>query len=305
MNIIVTGGAGFIGSHIVDELIQKGHNVSIIDNLSRGNIKNVNKKANFYKLDINSKKINLVFKKEKPDVINHQAAMINVRESVDKPLEYEKNNTLGLVNILENCRKYKVKKIINISSGGVVYGTPKKMPPNESYPFDPQSPYGITKVEGEYWCQYYQKNFDITYTSLRYANVYGPRQETTGGAGVIAIFTKLMLKNKQPIIFGDGTIKRDYVYIDDVVKANIKCLNSGDNQSFNIGTGTTQTINQIFNIIKKYTHCTAHAKYIDRKIGELNINYLNVAKANKLLKWQAQTNINDGIKKTVDYYKKY
>lgn len=305
MKILITGGAGFIGSHIADRLIKNGHKVSIVDNLSRGHKENVNKDANFYKLDINSKKLSDVFKKEKPDVVSHQAAMINVRESVDIPLAYEKNNILGLVNVLENCRKYRTQKIINISSGGVVYGTPKNMPPREDYPFDPESPYGISKVEGEYWCRYYAKQFGIKYTSLRYANVYGPRQETAGGAGVIALFAKLMLKNKQPVIFGDGKIGRDYVYVDDVVDINIKCLKQGNNDAFNVGTGKITTVGEIFNEIKKITNYQGDAKYEAEKAGELKLNYLDVKKAYKKLSWKPKTDLSSGIRKTVEYFKHY
>ncbi len=303
MKVLVTGGAGFIGSHIVDRLIKKGHKVSIIDNLSRGHKENINKKANFYKLDINSNRVSDVFKKEKPDIVNHHAAMINVRESVDIPLVYEKNNILGLVNILTNCQKNKVKKIINVSSGGVVYGTPENMPPKEDYLFDPQSPYGITKVEGEYWCRYFHRQFDLDYTSLRYANVYGPRQETAGGAGVIAIFAKLMLKDKQPTIFGDGEIGRDYVYIDDVVDVNLRTLKKGNNEAFNVGTGKITTVNDIFEAVKKATQYKGCAKYVAEKPGELMLNYLDTKKAKKTLGWKTKVNLVDGVKKTVDYFK--
>lgn len=303
MKILVTGGAGFIGSHVSDALIKKGYKVTVIDNLSRGHKENINKRANFYHLDITSSKLKEVFKKEKPDIVNHQAAMINVRESVKIPLKYEQNNILGLVNMLDNCQKFKVKKIINISSGGVIYGTPKKMPPREDYPFDPQSPYGITKVESEYWCKYYNYQFDLKYSSLRYANVYGPRQETIGGAGVIAIFAKLMLASKQPKIFGDGSIGRDYVYIDDVVNANLKCIKSGDNKAFNIGTGKITTVSQIFDVVKKVTNYQGMPKYEPKKPGELKLNYLNTNKAEKMLGWQAKVKLEEGIKKTVEYFK--
>lgn len=303
MKILVTGGAGFIASHIVDSYIKKGHKVSIVDNLSRGHKENINKKANFYKLDITSDKLKDVFKKEKPDLVNHHAAMINVRESVEMPVKYEKNNILGLVNVLDNASKYGVKKIINVSSGGVVYGTPEKMPPKEDYPFDPESPYGITKVEGEYWCRYYKKQFNIDYTSLRYANIYGPRQETAGGAGVIAIFAKLMLKNKKPTIFGDGTIGRDYVYIDDVVDINNKCLRKGNNEAFNVGTGKITTVKDIFDAVKAHTPYDGEPLYADEKPGELELNYLNSNKAKKMLGWEAKTKLSDGVKKTVEYFR--
>ena len=175
MKILVTGGAGFIGSHIVDRYIDLGHSVVVIDNLFRGKLNNLNKKAKFYNIDICSKDLDNIFIKEKPEIVNHHAAMINVRESVDCPIVYEKNNIIGLINVLENCRKHGVKKIINISSGGVVYGNPKTIPTPEDTPFAPESPYGITKSAGEYWVKYYQQQFGINYTNLRYANIYGPK----------------------------------------------------------------------------------------------------------------------------------
>lgn len=303
MKVLVTGGAGFIGSHVADLFINKGHRVVIVDNLSRGKIGNVNKKAKFYKVDICNKELENVFKTFKPDIVNHQAAMINVRESVDIPLKYEKNNILGLVNILENCRKHSVKKIINISSGGVVYGDPKKLPPTEDVPFDPQSPYGITKVEGEYWVRYYRKQFGLNFTSLRYANVYGPRQSTVGGAGVIAIFAKSMLASKQPIIFGKGNIARDYVYISDVARANYNAANLAKNEAINIATGKYTTVKEIFDLVKKEISYAKEPKYEAEKPGEVKINYLDIKKAKKYLSWSPQIKLKDGIARTVEYFK--
>lgn len=303
MKILVTGGAGFIGSHIVDRYIKLGHEVVVVDNLFRGKKNNINPKAKFYQLDICSDKLKDIFAEEKPDIINHHAAMINVRESVECPILYEKNNIIGLINLLENCKNFKVKKIINVSSGGVVYGNPISKPTTEDEKFDPESPYGITKVAGEYWVEYYRKQYNINYTTLRYANIYGPRQSTQGGAGVIAIFATSMINNDSVNIFGDGQIARDYVYIDDVVDINEKVINHGDNQAYNVGTKNITTVNQIFEFVKKYTDYKGKPIYLPEKPGEVKINYLDNIKAKNELNWEPKTTINIGIKQTIEYFK--
>lgn len=301
MKILVTGGAGFIASHVADNYIKNGHKVVIIDDLSRGKLANINKKAKFYKINICSKKLENIFRNFKPDIINHHAAKINVRESVEFPIDYEKNNIIGLINILENAKKYKTKKIINISSGGVVYGNPKKMPPNEKYSFNPLSPYALTKANGEYWVKYYYQQYGVKYTNLRYANIYGPRQSTQGGAGVIAIFSQLMKKNIKPTIFGDGSIGRDYLFIEDVVKINKIVLTKGHNESYNAGTGKITTVNEIFNILKNILNFKQKPIYTKEKPGEVKINYLDCKKANKDLKWIPKYKISEGITKSIEY----
>lgn len=303
MKILVTGGAGFIGSNVVDNYIQMGHEVTIIDNLSRGKEENINPKAKFINMDITDPKLPEVFAEGEFNLVNHHAAMINVRESVDKPIEYENNNTLGLVNLLKNCANYKVKKIINVSSGGVVYGNPEKLPPKEDVAFNPLSPYALTKVCGEYWVNYYNNQFGLEYTNLRYANIYGPRQSTEGGAGVIAIFAKMMLKNEQPVIYGDGNIGRDYVYVSDIAQINALCIENGTNESFNVGTGRSTTVNEIFELVKKSTAYQDTAKHEDEKPGEVKDNYLDASRAKEILGWEPKVTLEEGIAKTVEYFK--
>ncbi|MBI1818745.1 MAG: NAD-dependent epimerase/dehydratase family protein, partial [Nitrospirae bacterium] len=215
MKVLVTGGAGFIGSHIVDRLIVEGHQAVVVDNLSTGKKKNINRNANFYKLDILSPKLEKIIKKEKPDVISHHAAQIDVRRSVADPIFDAQVNILALIQLLEYGVKYGTKHIVFASSGGAVYGEQTEFPAPESHGTFPVSPYGITKLTGEKYLFYYRQNSGLDYTCLRYANVYGPRQDPFGEAGVVAIFTEKMLRNEPVIINGNGMQTRDYVFVDD------------------------------------------------------------------------------------------
>src|SRR5574341_55980 len=227
MRILVTGGAGFIGSHLVDRLIQEGHEVSIVDDLSTGKKKNVNPKAAFYKLDILSPKVERVFKKERPEALFHHAAQMDVRRSVKDPIFDGQVNILGTLNLLEQAVKAGTKRVIFASSGGAVYGDQERFPAGEDHPARPISPYGISKLAGEHYLYYYGRTYGLQWTSLRYANVYGPRQDPFGEAGVVAIFALKLLQNEQPVINGTGKQTRDYVAVDDVVEANMTVLNSG------------------------------------------------------------------------------
>jgi len=214
MKILLTGGAGFIGSHIADLLIQQGHQVVIIDNLSRGKEENLNPAAVFYRLDIRDEKLEKIFSREKPEILNHHAAQVSVRNSVEDPIQDLEINIRGTVHLLELSRRYGVKKVIFASSGGAIYGEQEYFPADENHPLKPLSPYGVTKLAGEKYLYYYQKNFQLPYVALRYANVYGPRQDPFGEAGVVAIFTQKMLTGATPIINGTGEQTRDYVYVE-------------------------------------------------------------------------------------------
>ncbi|MEM4267909.1 MAG: NAD-dependent epimerase/dehydratase family protein [Candidatus Woesearchaeota archaeon] len=304
LNILVTGGAGFIGSHVVDKYIELGHRVVVVDNLSTGKIENINPNAEFYKMDITDKKISKLFEKHKFDVLNHHAAQIDVRKSVEDPAYDATINIIGLLNLLENCVKNKVRKVVYISSGGVVYGQPKKMPPNEDYSYDPESPYGVSKVAGEIYLRYYNKVHGLNFTALRYSNVYGPRQNPEGEAGVVAIFSLNMLKGKECKIFGDGEQTRDYVFVGDVAEANALCIDRGDNQSFNIGTGIQTSVNELFKMLSEETGNSIAPKYMPPRKGELLQNYLDCRKAAKILQWRPKNDLKSGLKKTVEWIKK-
>jgi UDP-glucose 4-epimerase len=300
LNILVTGGAGFIGSNVVDRYIELGHNVVIVDNLSTGKKSNLNPKAVFYKVDVQDR-LDKIFEKHKFDIVNHHAAQMDVRKSVEDPLFDAKVNILGIINVLENCVKHKVRKVIFISSGGVVYGQPKKMPPNEDFPYAPESPYGVSKVTSEFYLRYYSAVHGLNFTALRYSNVYGPRQNPEGEAGVVAIFSRQMLKNGTCKIFGDGKQTRDYVFVGDVVEANVAALTKGEGNSFNIGTGVRTSVLDLFNRLAKITGYKILPDYMPARKGELLENYLDASKAKKTLAWSPKISIDDGLKRTAEW----
>jgi len=303
MKILVTGGAGFIGSNIVDAYVEKGCKVVVVDDLSSGKEENLNRKAKFYRLDICDKALEEIFKREEIDVVNHHAAQVDVRKSMVDPAFDVRVNVEGSLNILENCRKYNIRKIIFASSGGVIYGECGSLPPNEESPISPISPYGVNKYAVERYLYAYAKIYNLKYTVLRYGNVYGPRQDPYGEAGVVAIFSGKMLNNQEVNIFGDGEQVRDYVYVGDVVKANILCLENGDDEIFDIGTGKSASVNQLFSEMKQLTGYSKEPVYKPQRPGELIRSSLDVGKAKKKLGWKAETSLREGLKKTIDFFR--
>jgi len=305
MKIVVTGGAGFIGSNIVDDLIERGHHVIIIDNLSTGFKENINLNAKFYKIDIRDKEIEKIFERERPEIVIHLAAQMDVRISIIKPIHDSDINILGTINLLENCVKYKVKKIIYSNTGGALYGDVEErdIPIDENYPINPICPYGISKHTVEHYLYLYNKNYGLKYTSLRYPNVYGDRQNLHGESGVIAIFIDKMIKNENPIIFGDGKQTRDYVYVKDIVKANLLALERGDNECFNLGQGKQISVLDVFNTLKKVLNFKGEPVFEPERPGEIRHISLNSKKAFEKLGWSIENDFEKGIKKTVDYYK--
>lgn len=303
MKILVTGGAGFIGSNIVDELIEKKHKVVIVDNLATGNIKNVNKKAKFYKVSVcDKKKIDEIFKKEKIDIVIHHAAQLDVRKSVEDPCFDADVNIKGTLNILEACKNTKVKKIIFASSGGTIYGECGSKAPDEKAFANPLSPYGVAKLSVEHYIKAYSALYGLKYTILRYANVYGPRQDVNGEAGVVAIFIGRMSQNKEFFIFGDGKQLRDYVYVKDVVSANIKSLTKGNNEVINIGTNKTTSVTKLAQELSKIIGYNKKPVFKPKRNGELFKSFLNISKAKKVLGWQPKVGIIEGLKNTVEYF---
>jgi len=303
--ILVTGGAGFIGSHIVDVLIKKGHRVVIVDDLSTGVKKNLNPRARFYKLNIQDKKLAEIFHREKPNYVFHEAAQIDVRKSVNDPMADAKINILGSINVLQNCAQAKVKKVIFASTGGAMYGDPaaKFLPSREVYRPRPVSPYGVAKLSVESYLFYFYKQYGLVYTALRYGNVYGPRQNPHGEAGVVAIFCNKILAGEQPIINGLGWQTRDYVYVGDVVAANLAALKSKAVGEINIGTGVESDVNQIFRLIVKHLGKKVKEIHGPAKPGEQKRSCLDYSLAKKALKWKPKVNLEDGIKKTAIWFK--
>ncbi len=303
MKICVTGGAGFIGSHLADKFIELGHQVVIIDNLSSGMLENINKEAKFIEIDINSDKIDSIFREEKFDIICHQAAQMNVRFSVDDPRNDAMNNIVGSLNLYEAAKNHKVKKVIFASSGGTIYGEQYVFPADESQPTNPCSPYGIAKLANEKYLYYYSQSYGIATTMLRYGNVYGPRQNPKGEAGVVAIFIGKMLSGEQPVINGDGLITRDYVFIDDVVSANVKSLDDKVEGIFNVGTGIETNVNYIFNKLKELTGASCEEFHGPAKIGEQRRSVISPQKLYEICGWKPSVDFDEGLRLTVEYYK--
>ncbi|OGY44952.1 MAG: UDP-glucose 4-epimerase [Candidatus Buchananbacteria bacterium RIFCSPHIGHO2_02_FULL_38_8] len=302
--ILVTGGAGFIGSNLVDALIDQGQEVLVVDNLSTGNKANLNSKAKFFELDIQDKKLAEIFEKEKPEIVFHAAAQIDVRKSVEDPIWDASQNILGSINLFENCKQFKVKKIIFSSTGGAIYGDTDKIPTTEKQPELPISPYGIAKLAIEKYLNYYYRVFSLPYIALRYSNVYGPRQNSKGEAGVVAIFCDKLLAGQAPIINGDGKQTRDYVYVGDVVRANLLALESSQIGVYNIGTSIETDVNQLVSSIKENIKADVEFSHGPAKAGEQQKSCIDFARAKKELGWQPEVTLEEGIKKTVDWFKK-
>ena len=310
---MVTGGAGFIGSNVADGYIKAGHQVLVVDNLSSGKISNVNPDAKFYQADIRSEEINKLMEKEKPDILNHHAAQISVPASVSDPLLDADINTRGFLNLMENAVKNKIKKVIFISSGGAIYGEASQYPTSETYSPRPLSPYAISKFSSEYYLAYYQHQYGLDYTILRYANIYGPRQIPHGEAGVVAIFMNNLLNDTLSVLnhFPDdkeGMI-RDYCYVGDVVKANLKALTQKNGDFFNIGTGLgTKTLGLyriIYQAVKEIRPEISEELSIpfkqDARQGDIVRSCLIVDKAYDLLGWAPETDLKEGIALTLKW----
>ena len=305
MKILVTGGAGFIGSHVADAFIDQGHEVVIVDNLSMGRMENVNPRAKFVKMNIQDAEIVELFEKEKFDVVNHHAAQMDVRLSVADPIFDANNNILGTINLLQAAVKNGVKKFMFISSGGAIYGEHDYFPADEEHPTRPLSPYGITKLTGEKYIHFYHHVYDLNFVILRYANIYGPRQSPTGEAGVVAIFSSRMLNGEQTTVNGDGLQTRDYVFVGDVVNANLKALDYDSNDYFNIATGIETDVNELFHQLNHLTNANAKDIHGPAQPGEQLRSVLNIQKAKKLLNWTPQVSVNEGLAQTVEFFKKY
>ncbi|MFH1548804.1 MAG: NAD-dependent epimerase/dehydratase family protein [Candidatus Omnitrophota bacterium] len=304
MKILVTGGAGFIGSNVADRYVADGHDVVVIDNLSNGKKENLNPGAKFYQIGIESEELPNVFKKEKPDIVNHHAAQVNLRKSVEDPAFDANVNITGSLKLFQQCAKHNVKKIIFASSGGGAYGEYKNFPPNENHPLQPFSPYGIAKISVEMYLCFYSAAYGLDYTLLRYANVYGPRQSPLGEAGVVAVFTNAMLNNKTVTINGDGTQTRDYVYVDDVAEANAISLFKGDRGVFNIGTGVETNVNELAGKLRDLAGYKLGIKHGLPIPGEQKRSVIDPLKAKKELNWNSSVLLDSGISKTVDWFKK-
>ncbi len=303
MKILVTGGAGFIGSNIVDALIEKGHEVAIVDNLSTGKEENINPEASFFHVDITDyEALEGVFQSFKPEVVFHVAAQIDVRKSVEEPSFDAEVNVVGSVNLFGLCVQYGVQRIVFSSTGGALYGELKELPAKEDSPIKPLSAYGVSKYCTEQYLNYFKRLYGIERVILRYGNVYGPRQDPLGEAGVIAIFTNKILNGEPPMVFGDGNQTRDYVFVEDVVRANLLSI-TGKEGVYNIGTGIETSVNQIIELFSKILSKEIKPMHTQPRKGEVLRISLDNKKAKEELRFSIEYNLEHGLLKTIDWYK--
>ncbi len=302
MKILVTGGAGFIGSQIVDAYLDLGHEVTVVDDLSTGKKKNINSRARLVTADVRDPNLVTLFAESRFEVVNHLAAQLDVRKSVQDPFFDASVNILGALRLLECCRTYGVRKFIFSSSGGTIYGECDK-PAAEEDAAHPESPYGISKATSERYMQFYGSVYRLPYTILRYANVYGPRQDPHGEAGVVAIFAGKLLAKEGVTIYGDGSQERDYVYVADVVNANVAALTQGENAVFNIGTGVTTSVNKLYERLATFAKGAKQATFAPARTGELARSVLNISKAKQHLNWKPLTSLDKGLEETYNFFR--
>ena len=303
MKILITGGAGFIASHVADLYINNGHEVAVVDNLSTGKKEFVNPKAKFYQADITDQQaIENIIAEFKPEVLNLHAAHIQVGYSVENPQFDAQNNILGLLNLMQSAQKHNVKKVIMASTGGAMYGN-KQTPFSETMKEEPLSPYGVSKRAGELYLNYFYQQYGIEFIALRYSNVYGPRQNAHGESGVIAIFAEKMAEGITPVINGDGTHTRDYVFVKDVAQANLLALNCSYIGAINIGTKTEVSTNQVYQEVAKEFGISTQPKYGPPRPGEQVTSSLDYSLAKQELNWQPTIEFHQGVKQVVAWYK--
>jgi UDP-glucose 4-epimerase len=304
MSVLITGGAGFIGSHVVDAIIEKGLKAVIIDDFSTGKERNINREATFYRLDIQDPKLDSVFKDERPEYVYHLAAQVDVRRSITDPILDARINVLGTINLLLNCVRHDVKKVVFASSGGAIYGEQEFFPAPETHSLKPVSPYGVAKLAAENYLHYFRNEFGLDFISLRYSNVYGPRQDPCGEAGVIAVFVQKMLQGEIPVINGDGEQTRDFIYVGDVVEANVLALsNNSEDKTFNIGTGIETSVNDVFHRLRELINPSLVEKHGAPLKGEQRRSVIECSKAREHLCWEPRTLLKDGLRRTCEYFK--
>lgn len=301
MNIVVTGGAGFIGSHVVKMLLEHGHKVCVIDNMIHGNASNVPENVKIYKFDIVSPEIESVFEKERPEIVIHNAAQISVAASVKDPLHDAKANILGSINILEMCKKYGVKKVIYPASAAI-FGEPKYLPIDEKHPLNMISQYGVSKHTVEHYLKVYKELYGINYTVLRYANVYGPGQDSSGEGGVVSIFAEKLAKGESLHIYGNGEQVRDFVYVKDVARANIYALESLNNDIYNVCTNDKITINKLAKRMCDISKKNVKIIHEDERAGDIFESYMSYDKIFTTCGWKPKYDLNQGIAETLESF---
>ncbi|MHB8719354.1 MAG: NAD-dependent epimerase/dehydratase family protein [Candidatus Dormibacteria bacterium] len=303
MRALVTGGAGFIGSTLVDALLALGHEVSVVDDLSRGRREQIPASAHAFQLDITDPALTALISETRPEVVFHQAAQIDVRRSVEDPQLDARINVLGTLNVLLACARSRVRRVVFASSGGAVYGDTAVLPTREEHPCSPASPYGAAKLAGETYGRVLSATHGIEFTALRYANVYGPRQDPRGEAGVVAIFAERLLAGEPCLIHGDGEQTRDYVHVDDVVRANLKAASSSHTGVFNIGTARETSVNAIYRALAAAAGGKPSAQHGPGKPGEQLRSCVDISRAARALDWRPQIQLDVGLRATLDWFR--
>ncbi|HEX21429.1 MAG TPA: NAD-dependent epimerase/dehydratase family protein [Actinobacteria bacterium] len=299
--VLVTGGAGFIGSHLVDLYLESDYEVVVIDNLATGKNENLNSDAKFYEMDITSPELEDFFKKEKFDFVNHLAAQASARDAIIEPIFDAKTNIIGTINVLKNAARTQVKKVI-FSSSVAIYGEQEYHPAAEDHPIHPVNPYGVSKAAAESYVSYYHQHNNLNYTIFRYANVYGPRQDPFGEGGVVAIFVQKILAGEQPLINGDGRQTRDFIYVGDIARANLIATESNVTGTFNLSNIEETSILDLFNLIKNISQSSFDPLFGEIKAGDQRRSLIDSKLARERLNWRPQTDLVEGLKKTVEFF---
>ncbi|MFQ5914563.1 MAG: NAD-dependent epimerase/dehydratase family protein [Nitrospinota bacterium] len=301
MRILVTGGAGFIASHVVDAYLAEGHEVAVVDNLSRGKKENLNPGEDFHEVDLcEARELRAAFRRVRPELVNHHAAHTDLRGAVEDPVFDLRQNVLGTVNLLELCREFSVGRVIFISSGGALYGEPQYLPVKEDHPISPLSPYGLSKYVGERYLELYHRLYGLDYSILRYPNIYGPRQDPKGEAGVVAIFADRIRRGRRPEVFGDGRKSRDYLYVGDVVRANLLAAGeAGRCGVFNLGWGKEISDQEVFEAVRDALGSDVEPVYGEKRPGEIDRICLDASRAASELGWRPEVPFREGVRRTV------
>jgi UDP-glucose 4-epimerase len=303
MKILVTGGAGFIGSHVVDAYVAAGHQVVVVDDLSTGHRENLNPQATFHRLDVADPRVIECIRDERPAVVSHHAAQMDVRRSVADPQFDARINVLGTINIFEGARRANVRRVVLVSSGGAVYGEQDAFPAPETHATNPVSPYGVSKRSGELYAFFYQAEYQLPFFALRYANVYGPRQDPHGEAGVVAIFAGKMLRGEPVTVNGDGRQTRDYVYVGDVARANVLALERECLGPVNIGTGVETDVNTLAALLVEATGSRSEVRHGPAKQGEQRRSVIDCQRAASRLGWRPEVSLSEGLRRTVEFFR--